>query len=172
MVSTVAVRVDDDEFAVGPCLVNLPRGVEGAADVEPSVDERSRDACEAAGVLDDLVWAEPGVVAPAVSHLSGETEAEAWIGIAKVRSDLWRGGHVCVLPAAPRTCGLFPHRGVGIHQEPVVGINQTLVAKVSRDVIAELPPFSREEPSGVHGQPVNVVSCAGTHRRENNGNDP
>lgn len=72
------------ELAAGPGLVDAPRCVERAADVEASVDQPAGDVGEAADVLDDLVGGEPGVVAPAVRHLWGDAEPETRVGVPRI----------------------------------------------------------------------------------------
>jgi hypothetical protein len=48
---------------------------------------------------------------------------------------------------------------------------QTLPPQLGRYVVPELAPLGGKEPSGVHGQPVDVVGCAGTDCGENKGTD-
>lgn len=74
--AAVAFVVHDDEVAAGPRPVQEPRAVEGAAEVEPTLDEPSGDAGKPVGVREDLISLEPGVVPPTMSDLAGEAEPE------------------------------------------------------------------------------------------------
>ena len=74
--ATVAF-VDEDEVTGGPCLVDTPGRIKGAADVEPAVDQPAGDGGQPIGVADDLVWFQPRVVPPAVWHLASDPEPKA-----------------------------------------------------------------------------------------------
>ena len=165
-VAAVSFVVDDDELTAGPGLLQPPRGIEGAADVEPPVDEPAGDPGEPVGVAHDLVGSEPGVVTPAVGDLSGEAEPEHRVLVAGVRCGARGRGDVGVFPAAPRHRGRFPSGSVGIHQQTVVGVDQSKTTQLDRDVIAEGVPLRREEPAGVHGEPVDLGGRTSADRGE------
>ena len=93
---------------------------------------------EPVGVGDDLVRAEPRVVAPAVGDLPGEAEPERGVVVARVRCRARGRRHVGVLPPAPRHRCRLADRRVGVHQQGVVGVDEAHAAQLLGDVVAEL----------------------------------
>ena len=51
----MSLVVDHHEVAAGPGLVDSPRRIERAAEVEPSVDQPPWDPRQSVGIADDLV---------------------------------------------------------------------------------------------------------------------
>ena len=61
------------------------------------------------------------------------------------------------------------YRRIGVHQQAVVRIDQPEVAPTRWHVVAERVPLSREEPPGVHRQPVDVVPRPRAHGAHHDG---
>ncbi len=71
-------------------------------------------------------------------------------------------GDVRVLPRAPVTRGLLAHGGIGIVQQPAVGVGEAAVPIGGRNTVAEPCPLGGEEPADVAGDPLHFAApCVG-----------
>ena len=147
---------DDDEFATGPILGELPWDDERASKVKAAVNQNARNAGKAAHFSQENFILKPSVVAPIMGDDACKSQPEVRPLVPRVRRMVRMHGYESHLPIAPVSRSLLAHGWIRGHQEAMVSLNQAAITLLRRDSAAKAVPWLRKQYPDPTGYPVDL----------------
>lgn len=147
---------DDDELASGPMLTELPGRDQRRAEIQPAMNQDPWNAGETLRAAQQGAVVEPGIVAPIMRDQPRKPQPEGGSLVA----GMWLVGRMQRdegdLPIAPVPRRLLMDRGIGVHQKPVIGIDEAAGPIRFGNAVAKTRPGLGEVDADAAGYPIDL----------------